>query len=240
MVCLAEDLERTGLVALKLARPEVAFTPALRGWLRREARAVRRLEHPAIPALMGAGSIGPIDYLATAYFPAPTLAEWLSRRGGTVPARTAAKIARLLAAAVAHAHDRGVVHCDLTPTNVLVADGGRVVRLIDFGMARFVDRPGDAPRDLRGGTRGFAAPEQLRGDDAGPAADVYGVGAVLYTMVSGRPPGPHRRLPAHLPAALAEICRRCLARSPDRRYEATALAAALDDFLADQSRRRRP
>jgi serine/threonine protein kinase len=235
IVCLADDPQRPGPVALKIARPEVAFTLSLRGWLRREAIVVGRLDHAAIPPLVGVGSVGPIDYLATAYFPAPTLAAWLAARGGTAPPRTAARIARELAAAVGHAHDRGVVHCDLTPANVLVADAGGTVRLIDFGMARFLNRPADTPRGLRGGTHGFAAPEQLRNASVGPPADVYGVGAVLYTMLAGRPPGSADRLPEGVPTGLAEICLTCLATRPDRRYsDAAALGTALDAFLASR------
>jgi DNA-directed RNA polymerase specialized sigma24 family protein/tRNA A-37 threonylcarbamoyl transferase component Bud32 len=129
--------------------------------------------------------------------------------------------------AIEHAHGRGVVHCDLKPSNLLL-DGGRV-RVTDFGLARRL-AGGD---QAGGGTPGFMAPEQCQGGAVSPLSDVHGLGAVLYALLSGRAPfaagepADLRSLRQDVPAGVEALCRRCLDPEPSRR-PASAAAVAVE------------
>jgi serine/threonine protein kinase len=141
--------------------------------------------------------------------------------------------------ATRHAHERGVVHCDLKPSNVLLDDAGHV-RLTDFGLARSLAEDGPS---LNGGTAGYMAPEQA--DAAlgaiGARTDVHGLGAVLYALLAGRPPyegdaraAPLAALRPDVPPGVAELCERCLAARPEGR---PASAAEVAEELRAQATR---
>ena len=155
-------------MALKVPRAEVLLDPESRRRFVREARAVACLDHPNIVPLYEAGEVGPVCYLASAYCEVPTLAAWLRDRREPVPPRLAAQILAPLADAMHHAHERGILHRDLKPSNILLhrpgqtvresvrsrglvaravrtdssrrCDGGVLARIIDFGLARLMDR----------------------------------------------------------------------------------------------------
>jgi serine/threonine protein kinase len=120
MVFLASDPQLGRVVALKVPRPEALLTPELRERFLREARAAAGLDHPNVVPVHEAGQEGLICYIASAYCPGVTLAEWLKERTEPVPVRLAARLVATLAEAVQHAHSRGVVHRDLKPANVLL------------------------------------------------------------------------------------------------------------------------
>jgi hypothetical protein len=161
MVFLATDPQLGREVALKVPRPEGLLTAELRERFVREARAAAGLDHPNVVPVYEAGAEGPLCYIASAYCPGITLAEWLASRSEAVPVRQAAALVATLAGAVHHAHERGVVHRDLKPSNVLLQgkprnpadpnstvnqpDGGQVTaggvpdlipRITDFGLAK--------------------------------------------------------------------------------------------------------
>jgi WD40 repeat protein len=241
---------------------------------RREAEAAARLEHPHIVRLYEVG--GTPDgrpFLAMEYIPGGTLADRLA--AGPLPAAEAAALAETLARAAAYAHARGVVHRDIKPGNVLLSvesdrsngqgpappSGFRLPlsapKLADFGLASMADRPAEAGVS---GTPSYMAPEQAAGGaEVGPAADVYALGAVLYEMLTGRPPFradtplntlrqviaeepvPPDRLQPGLPADAATICLKCLHKDPARRYaDAESLAEDLRRFRAGEPIRARP
>jgi serine/threonine protein kinase len=262
----ARDTRLERDVALKVIRPE-RLTADLRARFSDEARAVARLDHPHIVQIYEVGEYAPpgggpaVPFLALEYVPGGTLES----RAGTqpMPPAEAARIVALLARAMAHAHARGIVHRDLKPGNVLIAAHadepglnaaiGRP-KVSDFGLARREERDGVSavsPARLTSagsiiGTPAYMAPEQAEGQPAGPPADVYALGAILYRLLTGRvvfesdsvvttlhavcniPPRPPRELAAGVPPALEEVCLRCLAKKAADRPSAAELAAALD------------
>ncbi|MBX9584920.1 MAG: protein kinase, partial [Gemmataceae bacterium] len=210
IVFLAYDPKLGREVAVKIPRPEMLLSPDARRRLVREARAAAEFDHPNLVPVYETGEIGPVCYLATAYCPGQTLAEWLDRQAFPVPVRSAARLVAQLADAVQHAHDRGVLHRDLKPNNVILQelkadpnDGGTppgavplrgdcfVPRVLDFGLAKLAEAgPGETATRQVVGTPKYMAPEQAqaRHDDIGPAADVYALGAILYELLAGRAP----------------------------------------------------
>ena len=255
IVYLARHVGLDRLVALKTIPSWVKMTPNSLARFDIEAKAVARLRHPNIVQIYDIGSLAGRPYLSLEYAEAGTLREAIRDR---LPAPIeAARIAEVLARAVAHAHKRGILHRDLKPSNILIcqeaeADAGlldpHLLKIADFGLARMLDStrrltlPG-----TRVGTPGYMAPEQAQGriDLIGPATDVYGLGIVLYETLCGRPPfkadsewaiihqvvtmpaPPVRMIRPECPAALESICLKCLSKSRDDRY-ATALEMADD------------
>ena len=217
---------------------------------RREAQALRRLDHPAAVRIFDAGEEQGRPWLAMALVPGETLERRLAREGALDP-RDAVSIAARVARAVEHAHARGVLHRDVKPANVLLRPDGEPV-LTDFGLAALVVGEGADALTRSGqilGTPRFLAPEQARGAwrETGPATDVYGLGATLFSLLTGQPPFRHPELVAALQAIVSQpapsprslrpgldegLCRiveRCLAKSPaDRPHGAGELAALLE------------
>ncbi|MCW8140975.1 MAG: serine/threonine protein kinase, partial [Planctomycetota bacterium] len=156
----------------------------------REVEALGRLQHPSIAPLLEAGEDQGRPFLVLPLVPGGSLQDHLDRRGALPPADAAALV-REVAFALEHAHQAGMLHRDLKPSNVLLAADGRPV-VVDFGLTRAVD-PDRRSLSRTGqvlGTPGFWSPEQARGDlDAlGPAADVFGLGALLHAALTREPP----------------------------------------------------
>jgi WD40 repeat protein len=267
VVFLAHDPLLGRAVALKVPRAEVLLTSELRERFRREARAAAALDHPHLVPVYEVGEAGAACFLVSAYCPGSNLAQWLRQRTEPVPFAQAASLLATVAEAVQHAHDRGVIHRDLKPSNILLDAAGQP-HVTDFGLARFLD---GLPEDESGryptrtgiivGTAPYMAPEQAGGKSrlVGPAADVYGLGAILYELLTGRAPFqgeseldtlqqvqsaepvPPSRLRLRCPRDLEVICLKCLEKDPGRRYaSAGALAEDLRRFLAGEPIRARP
>src|SRR5262249_20896494 len=197
-------------VALKIPRPEMVLNPDAKSRLKREALAAAEFDHPNLVPVFEYGEIGSLCYIATAFCSGQTLAEWLDRQAFPVPVRQGGRVVAIVAEAVQHAHDRGVLHRDLKPNNVILhemkveendeAPPGSVQlrgdyfvpRLVDFGLAKLLERGGPSETGTRQilGTPKYMAPEQAqaRREDIGPPADVYALGVILYEMIFGRAP----------------------------------------------------
>jgi eukaryotic-like serine/threonine-protein kinase len=246
-------------VALKMVRAGELARPEQLDRFRFEAEAAARLRHPNIVQIYDVGERDGLPFFALELLEGGSLEARLA--GKPQPERQAAELATTLAGAVHAAHRAGIVHRDLKPSNVLFAGDG-TPKITDFGLAkRLDDDDGHTRTGQVMGSPGFMAPEQARGRtrEVGAAADIYSLGAILYQMLTGRPPFhgaspmetmlqvihdepvPPSRLRPKLSRDLETICLRCLAKEPGRRYPtAAALAEDLDRFLAGAPIRARP
>lgn len=237
-------LDRT--VAVKVLREELARDRRFVARFHREARTAARLQHPAIVAVHDFGEDADRVYLVLEHVPGRTLFELQRVEGPLAPAR-AAGIATSVAEALAHAHARGVVHRDVAPGNVMVRTDG-AVKVLDFGIARAVQGSGHGGSVTAHGTLAYAAPEVLAGERSDQRVDVYGLGAVLYELLTGRPPFTGEDVAARLavarppapsvidpsvPVGIDETVLRCLDRDPGvRPADAGALAEELRRLAA--------
>ncbi|HEU4727023.1 MAG TPA: serine/threonine-protein kinase [Kofleriaceae bacterium] len=244
-------------VAIKVLHAEHAAVPELARRFFDEARAVNLIGHPNIVDIYDVGQTADgAAYLVMEYLHGQPLATRMRWSGGRLGHATL-RFARQIAAALAAAHARGVVHRDLKPDNVMIVgdpempDGERV-KVLDFGIAKLGAAHGrpDPRRTARAsimGTPTYMAPEQCRGaESVDPQADVYALGVMLYQLLAGRPPFVARTLtellamhqfatPApltdvdpHVPARLAELVHAMLAKEPPARPSMSRVAAELD------------
>ncbi|HMJ86805.1 MAG TPA: serine/threonine-protein kinase, partial [Vicinamibacterales bacterium] len=234
----ADDLKLGQRVALKLLSPSSGPHPSFVTRFITEVRLARDIAHPNVCRVYDIGEADGWHYLSMEYIDGETLASLL-RRIGSLPAEKALDVARQLCAGLAAAHDRGVLHRDLKPGNIML-DGRGQVRIVDLGFATPL---GDAATGIAG-TPAYMAPEQTSGQDAGERTDLYSLGVVLYEVFTGRrlfhvrtiaeravagEPGPAAlaRLSGIDPAA-ERIIRRCLEADPaDRPTSAWSVAAEL-------------
>ena len=222
-----------------------------------EAKTIALLKHPHVVQVYDYGSHEGKQYFSLEYLEGGSLADTLRGEPQTPPA--AAQTVRVLAQAVQAAHERGIVHRDLKPANVLLAADG-TPKITDFGVAKQSDSVMTATGDVLG-TPSYMAPEQAEGKtkQVGPAVDIYALGAILYELLTGRPPFKGAsawetiqlvthseavapcQLQPRVPRDLETICLKCLDKDPSRRY-ATAedLAADLGRFLSGETIRARP
>jgi serine/threonine protein kinase/outer membrane protein assembly factor BamB len=249
-------LER--LVALKTLLAAGQADEEERARFRTEAEAIARLSHPHVVQVYEVGEHRGRPFLALELCSGGSLAARLD--GTPWPDRRAAELVEALAGAVEAAHRAGVVHRDLKPANVLLAEGG-TPKVTDFGLAKRLDvREGLTATGAVVGTPSYMAPEQALGrKDVGPACDVYALGAVLYELLTGRPPfkaattletlhqvveaepAPPRLLNPALPRDLETVVLKCLCKDPVRRYpSAAALADDLRAFLDGRPVQARP
>jgi serine/threonine protein kinase len=233
-VDLARDVELDRHVALKRLAENLSRDEELRARFLREGRLAARLAHPNVVRIFDVGEDDERPFIAMEYVDGQTLAE-LVRRRGPLPAREVAELGVQICRALAAAHEAGLVHRDVKPQNLLL-DSNRLLKLGDFGIAFGL---GGTRLTMAGtvlGTAAYLAPEQARGEEVTAAADVYGVGAVLYELLTGRPPRTPTSLadltdsttiasPVGTPPALARIVMRCLAADPAARPPSAAALA---------------
>ena len=248
----ARDTRLDRTVAIKVLPPDVASSPERRARFEREAKAASALNDPHICTVHDIGREGEVDYLVMEFLEGETLAQRLGR--GSLPLEEVLRYGSEIARALEKAHRAGIVHRDVKPGNVMLTKGG--VKLLDFGLAKHhrlerlplgdSDSPTkDGERPLTGegkilGTFQYLSPEQLEGKEVDGRTDVWGLGAVLYEMATGKrafsgsspasviaailstePPSVTREQPL-APALFDAVVRRCLAKDPDDRWQSAS------------------
>ncbi|MEQ1829349.1 MAG: serine/threonine-protein kinase [Pirellula sp.] len=269
VVYKARHIQLNRFVALKMLLAGHFASPNLLRRFLVEAEATARLQHPNIVQIYEVGQIEGRPFLALEFVNGGTLSQ--SVNGRPLPPREAVSIVKQLARAVHFAHEQGVVHRDLKPGNVLIqklsslhgsdSEHDSQLKIADFGLAKLIAEPIERRSEaatMSGdvlGTATYMSPEQARGDllTLTPSTDIYSLGAILYELLTGRPPfvgvqpievlgqvlndEPMRpsQLVRRLPRDVQTICLKCLEKNPSRRYEsAEALADDLTRFMDDQ------
>ncbi len=252
-VYLAHDPHTDRRVALKVMAPVLEATPEIAEDNRRrflqEARAAGRLHHPGIVVVYDADTDADSErpFIAMEWVPGHSLAELLRERR-SLPWANAATIAADVALALDHAHERGIVHRDVKPANILLADDGRV-KVSDFGIAKFASESLTQSGEVLG-TPKYMSPEQVRAEPIDGRSDLFSLGAVLYEMLTGTTPFPGQTIAsvayrvaagkfeppsthvADLPAPLERLVTRALARDADERFQSgQEMARALRELV---------
>ena len=237
-VWLARDAELDTLVAIKVFRAELTATQRER--LRREVLLGRTLQHPGLVRVFELIDGGERLAVAMEWIPEGSLAQRLE--AGPLPVDEVVRVAGQVLDVLAYLHEKGVVHRDLKPSNLLIDSEGRI-RLADLGLARPLDDDRGLTRTMAAvGTPAYMSPEQIRGEEPTPAADLYGLGVTLYQLVTGALPfsgtsefdvaNKHltipvrdpRKLRPECPAWLAGFIFRLLEKSPRDRFASAATA----------------
>ena len=254
VVYRAEDTTLHRTVALKFVPESAAHSPKVNERLRHEARTASALNHPNICTVYEVGEDSGEIFIAMEFVEGRTLSELI--RQGPIPIDTVLRYGRQITSALAHAHERGVVHGDLKPLNIMVTPLGEA-KILDFGLARR-NNPVEFDRKTLetasaessvglGGTFPYMAPEQIEGSDASSRTDIWSFGVVLYEMVTGERPfrgeslfllcnsilrDPPRPFSSQVPTGLATITSRCLEKEPARRYQRAGEARAALEALS--------
>lgn len=254
VVYRAHDIRLKRPVAIKMMLSGAHSSAHELARFRSEVELAARFECPTIVHIHDFGEHDGIPYCVLEYVEGGSLAQKLA--GRPLPAEEAASLAETLASAVHYAHQRHVIHRDLKPTNILLAADGQP-KIADFGLAKKLDETNaQTGSGAVLGTPSYMAPEQARGESktVGPATDVYGLGAILYEMLTGRPPFqgqtridtllqviedkpmPPSLVNPGVPHDLEAICLRCLQKDSQNRYPTAAgLAEELRRFLAGEA-----
>ena len=261
VVFIARQKSLNRLVALKMVLSAQFSSEAEIERFHIEAAAAGKLDHPGIVPVHEVGEYEGQHYYSMGYVEGQSLSQRMRDAKGPLGPRISAKLVSKIAAAMHYAHKKGIIHRDLKPSNILL-DENDEPKITDFGLAKNMEF--DSKLTMTGqivGTPSYMPPEQATGivKRIGPAADIYSLGAMLYEMLTGRPPfgaasvgetirqvivdepAPPRVLNSSVPADLQTICMKCLEKEPAKRFEtAGALQQELDRFLDGKPIQSRP
>ena len=239
---LDSALHRT--VAIKCLGPELAFLSTARKRFAREAKAAASVAHEHVVAIHAVDTWKGVPYLVMQYVPGISLQQRIDR-DGPLAVIDVLRIGLQIASGLAAAHAQGLVHRDIKPANILLENGVERVKITDFGLARAAADASLSQSGVVSGTPQYMAPEQTRCEVVDPRADLFSLGSVMYAMCTGHSPfraettmavlrrvceespRPIRQENPDVPAWLAEIIAKLLAKKPDERLQSAAEVAAL-------------
>jgi serine/threonine-protein kinase len=230
-------------VAIKVLPPELTHDPQFRDRFRREIKTIASLEHPAIVPVYDVGEEDGVPYFVMRYMPGGSLTQWIEK--GKFSMEDAARIIERLASALAYAHKNGLIHRDLKPDNILFDNNGDPF-ISDFGVAKITDSATNMTGSGIIGTPAYMSPEQAQGEHVDNRTDIYGLGVIIFQMLSGEQPYEATtpmgvavkhitdpvpeilKINPGLPAEADTIIKTAMAKDPSLRYQtATELAHAL-------------
>ena len=236
------------LVAVKILKPELAQDSEFRRRFHDESQAVAMLSHPNIMAVYDVSSSDDLDYIVMELLDGITLKQYMQKKGLPLNWREALHFISQIMKALSHAHDRGIIHRDIKPQNIMVLRDGSV-KVTDFGIARLTSAAQATLTQEALGSVHYISPEQARGSRIDTRADIYSAGVVLYEMTAGRLPYegdtpvsvaiqhinsiplPTRDINPDIPEALESITMKAMAPDADKRYvSAEAMLADLEEF----------
>ena len=239
----AEDEELGTVVVLKMIRPELASRPDIVERFKKEILLGRTVTHENVIRIHDLGEVDKVKYISMDYIKGENLSE-LIHTSGTLSPATCLSITRQIARALEAAHQKGIIHQDLKPSNVMIDNSGRVF-VADFGLARSIVAPREFPERRLVGTPRYFSPEQARGEPLDQRSDIYSLGIVMYEMVTGAPPfdadsvegyihkhiaqepRPPSQVNRALPHSLERIILKCLKKKKGERYQTSV------ELLAD-------
>lgn len=248
----AMDVMENRVVAVKILKDEFSQNEEFLRRFRNESKAIAVLSHPNIVKIYDVGFTDEIQFIVMEYIDGITLKEFIEQQG-VLRWKDALHFVTQILRALQHAHDKGIVHRDIKPQNIMLfADG--TIKVMDFGIARFSRVDGKTLSDKTIGSVHYISPEQARGDMTDERSDIYSVGVMLYEMLTGRKPFdgenpvaialkhmqenavPPRDIMPSIPEALEEIVVHAMERNPARRYQSAAeMIKDIDTFKLNQS-----
>ncbi|MDO5125600.1 MAG: Stk1 family PASTA domain-containing Ser/Thr kinase [Ruminococcus sp.] len=248
----ATDIMENRTVAVKILKDEFSKSEEFLRRFRNESKAIALLSHPNIVKIYDVGFTDEIQFIVMEYIDGITLKEFIDQQG-VLRWKDALHFITQILRALQHAHDKGIVHRDIKPQNIMLFSDG-TIKVMDFGIARFARIDGKTLSDKTIGSVHYISPEQARGDMTDERSDIYSVGIMLYEMLTGRKPFdgenpvsialkhmeenaalPRDIMPS-IPDALEEIVLHAMEKEPERRYQSVAeMIKDIDRFKVDQS-----
>lgn len=248
----AIDVMENRTVAVKILKDEFSNSEEFLRRFRNESKAIALLSHPNIVKIYDVGFTDEIQFIVMEYIDGITLKEFIDQQG-VLRWKDALHFITQILRALQHAHDKGIVHRDIKPQNIMLFSDG-TIKVMDFGIARFARIDGKTLSDKTIGSVHYISPEQARGDMTDERSDIYSVGVMLYEMLTGKKPfdgdnpvaialkhmeeeavSPRDIMPS-IPEALEEIVIHAMEREPAKRYQSAAeMIKDIDRFKVDQS-----
>lgn len=232
----ADDMELNITVALKVIHPRYSSNPEFIERFKRETLTARSISHENVIRIYDLGEADHIKYISMEYIKGQNLHE-LIQASGRLPIDTAVAMIRQLCQALKAAHQKGIVHQDLKPSNIMIDSGGRIY-IMDFGLARSIYGMESLRAGTIAGTPQYMSPEQVKGEKVDQRADIYALGSVIYEILTGRPvfeaksrdeimrrhiedlPEPPAKRNSEIPPVLENIVLKCLEKQPHQRFQA--------------------
>lgn len=251
-VFMAHDTEEDRIVAVKILKDEFSQNEDFLRRFRNESKAIAVLSHPNIVKIYDVGLSDKIKFIVMEYIDGITLKDFIEQQG-VLRWKDALFFITQILRALQHAHDKGIVHRDIKPQNIMLFEDG-TIKVMDFGIARFSRIDGKTMSDKTIGSVHYISPEQARGDMTDERSDIYSVGVMLYEMLTGKKPydadtpvaialkhmqdeplSP-REINPSIPEALEEIVLHAMEKDPSRRYQAASqMINDIDTFRLDPS-----